>query len=241
MIAWTWIVLFVTLLAATNDARGQMFRGGVSRSGAAPRVSRSGAFHAPQTHRSGTEITIQHSRGGIRRVVPSRGVFIGVGPVRVFRTPVAPIHHFHSPFVSPFFPRHRGILIIEVPSVIGTTAMTRAAPGVTYLDPPTASLAPSSIPGRSPGQLAPFDPTPQEVVERILVLAGIGKGDVVYDLGAGDGRLVIAAAKMHGVKAVGFEIDPGLVKLARENVRREGVENLVEIRQQDLMTADVSL
>jgi ribosomal protein L11 methylase PrmA len=77
-------------------------------------------------------------------------------------------------------------------------------------------------------------------VERILILAGIAKGDVVYDLGSGDGRLVIAAAKLHGVKAVGFEIDAGLVKLARENARREGVENLVEIRQQDLMAADVS-
>jgi len=57
---------------------------------------------------------------------------------------------------------------------------------------------------------------------------------------AGDGRVVIAAAKKYGVKAVGFEIDPGLVKLARENVRNEGVERLVEIRQQDFLTADLS-
>ena len=93
---------------------------------------------------------------------------------------------------------------------------------------------------RLPAQLAPFDPSPQEVVERMLTIAAVKKGDVVYDLGSGDGRVVIAAAKKYGVKAVGFEIDPGLVKLARENVRQQGVEKLVEIRQQDFMTADLS-
>ncbi|HYY24868.1 MAG TPA: hypothetical protein VE689_05195, partial [Candidatus Udaeobacter sp.] len=67
------------------------------------------------------------------------------------------------------------------------------------------------------GQWAPFDPTPQEVVDRMLALAAVKEGDVVYDLGSGDGRIVITAAKKYGVKAVGFEIDPGLVKLAREN------------------------
>ena len=77
-------------------------------------------------------------------------------------------------------------------------------------------------------------------MERLLVLAGVKKGDTVYDLGSGDGRVVIAAAKKFGVKAVGFEIDPGLVKLARENVRKQGLQKLVEIRQQDFMTADLS-
>jgi tRNA A58 N-methylase Trm61 len=74
----------------------------------------------------------------------------------------------------------------------------------------------------------------------MLALAGVKQGDVVYDLGSGDGRVVIAAAKQYGVKAVGFEIDSGLVKLARENVRKEGVESLVEIREQDFTTADLS-
>jgi SAM-dependent methyltransferase len=92
----------------------------------------------------------------------------------------------------------------------------------------------------SSDQWAPFDPTPQEVVEKILGLAGVKKNDVVYDLGSGDGRVVITAAKKYGAKAVGFEIEPGLVKLARENVQREKLENLVEIRQQDFMTADLS-
>jgi tRNA A58 N-methylase Trm61 len=88
--------------------------------------------------------------------------------------------------------------------------------------------------------VAPFDPAPQEVVQRMLTLAGVKKGDVVYDLGSGDGRILIAAAKKYGVRGVGFEIDPGLVKLARENARREGVEKLVEIREQDFLTANLS-
>ena len=88
--------------------------------------------------------------------------------------------------------------------------------------------------------MAPFDPTPREVVERMLLLANVKSGDVLYDLGAGDGRVVIAAAKKYGIRAVGFEIDPGLVKLARENVRQQGVEQLVEIREQDFLTADLS-
>ena len=71
-------------------------------------------------------------------------------------------------------------------------------------------------------------------------MAQVKKGDVLYDLGAGDGRVVIAAAKKYGVRAVGFEIDPGLVKLARENVRNQHMEKLVEIRQEDFMSADLS-
>ena len=77
-------------------------------------------------------------------------------------------------------------------------------------------------------------------MERLLVLASVKKGDTVYDLGSGDGRVVIAAAKKFGVKAVGFEIDPHLVKLARENVRKQGVQKLVEIRQQDFASANLS-
>jgi tRNA A58 N-methylase Trm61 len=74
----------------------------------------------------------------------------------------------------------------------------------------------------------------------MLTLAGVRSGDLVYDLGSGDGRVAVRAAKKYGVRAVGFEIDAGLVKLARENIRKEGVEHLVEIRQQDFLTADLS-
>lgn len=93
---------------------------------------------------------------------------------------------------------------------------------------------------KDPRELAPYEPTPMEVVERMLKLANIGSGDVVYDLGSGDGRIVIAAAKKYGVRAVGIELDPELVARSRDNVRQAGVEGLVEIREQDIMTADLS-
>lgn len=74
----------------------------------------------------------------------------------------------------------------------------------------------------------------------MLELAQVTKDDVVYDLGSGDGRIVIAAARKYGARAVGFEIDPELVRVAREKARLARVDHLVEIRQQDLLTADFS-
>lgn len=89
-------------------------------------------------------------------------------------------------------------------------------------------------------KIVPFVPTPQDIVERMLDLAQVKKGDVVYDLGSGDGRIVITAAKKYGVKAVGFEIDPDLLKQSRETVKKEGLGNLAEIRDQDILTVDLS-
>jgi SAM-dependent methyltransferase len=88
--------------------------------------------------------------------------------------------------------------------------------------------------------LAPYVPTPQEVIDRMLELAEVVSGDVVYDLGSGDGRIVITAARRYGVKAVGFEIDPVLVKMSRDRVKQAGLEHLVEIREEDLRSADLS-
>jgi ribosomal protein L11 methylase PrmA len=73
----------------------------------------------------------------------------------------------------------------------------------------------------------------------MIDLAGVKKGDVVYDMGSGDGRIVITAAKK-GAKATGFEIDGDLVKESRENIRKANVQNLAEIRQQDILTVDFS-
>ena len=87
--------------------------------------------------------------------------------------------------------------------------------------------------------LAPFVPTPQDVVNRMLTMAEVKKGDVVYDLGCGDGRLVIAAAK-RGARAVGIDIDPQRIEESRANARAAGVEDLVEFRLQDALEADVS-
>lgn len=89
-------------------------------------------------------------------------------------------------------------------------------------------------------KIVPFVPTPQDVVERMLALAQVKKGDVVYDLGSGDGRIVITAAKKYGVKAVGFEIDPDLLRQSRESIRKEGLEKLAEIREQDILTVDLN-
>jgi len=89
-------------------------------------------------------------------------------------------------------------------------------------------------------KIVPFVPTPQDVVEGMLELAQVKKGDVVYDLGSGDGRIVITAAKKYGAQAVGFDIDPELIKQSRESIRKEGLENLAEIREQDILTVDLS-
>ena len=88
--------------------------------------------------------------------------------------------------------------------------------------------------------LAEFEPSPIEVVDRMLELAGVTRNDVVYDLGSGDGRIVIAAAKRFGARGVGVEIDPRLVSLSRENARREGVEHLVTFQNEDATTVDIS-
>ncbi len=86
----------------------------------------------------------------------------------------------------------------------------------------------------------PFVPTPPEVVDRMLELAEVKKGDVVYDLGSGDGRIIIRAAKKYGVRGVGIEIDADLVRRSEAKAKEEGLEHLAEFREQDALTVDVS-
>jgi cyclopropane fatty-acyl-phospholipid synthase-like methyltransferase len=88
-------------------------------------------------------------------------------------------------------------------------------------------------------KIVPYVPSPQFVVDKMIELAGVKPGDLVYDLGSGDGRIVITAAKM-GAKAVGFEIDGDLVGESRTNIKKAGVEALAEIRHQDILTVDFS-
>lgn len=85
-----------------------------------------------------------------------------------------------------------------------------------------------------------YVPTPNEAVEVMLGLARLGPDDVVYDLGSGDGRIVIAAARQHGVRGIGIELDPDLVKRARTNATRAGVSHLVEFREADLFKTDLT-
>ena len=86
----------------------------------------------------------------------------------------------------------------------------------------------------------PFVPTPIEVVDRMLELAEVKKGDVVYDLGSGDGRIVIRAAKKYAVKAVGIEMDSLLLAKARKDAKDAGVSHLVDFRAEDALKADIS-
>lgn len=85
----------------------------------------------------------------------------------------------------------------------------------------------------------PYVPTPQPVVEEMLRVAGVRPGDVLYDLGSGDGRIVVTAAKEYGVHGVGIDIDPERIQEAEENARRQGVEELTEFRREDLFTTDL--
>ena len=89
-------------------------------------------------------------------------------------------------------------------------------------------------------KIVPYVPTPQDVVDRMLEMAQVKKGDVVYDLGSGDGRIVVTAAKKYGVKAIGYEIDPERIRESHENIKKAGVEKLVEIKLQDIRTVDLS-
>lgn len=88
--------------------------------------------------------------------------------------------------------------------------------------------------------LAPFVATPPDVVERMLTLTRVAPSDVVYDLGSGDGRIVIAAAQKFGARGVGIDIDPGLVARAEANARAAGVQDRVRFILGDALAADVS-
>jgi len=83
-----------------------------------------------------------------------------------------------------------------------------------------------------------FVPTPQEVVDAMLKLANVHQGDVLYDLGCGDGRIPVSAAKQYGVRAIGIDIDPQRIQEANENAKRAGVTQLVQFRRGDLFKAD---
>ncbi|HKY09565.1 MAG TPA: methyltransferase domain-containing protein, partial [Candidatus Binatia bacterium] len=146
--------------------------------------------------------------------------------------------HFHKRSGFVFW----GVPFIGVPYYdTGTTVITQVAPGVIQAERRRSEeTSPEAAARAGASSTAPFDLTPQEIVVRMLALAEVNKNDVIYDLGSGDGRILIAAAKKYGARGVGYEIDAGLVKLARENAKREGVEKLVEFRQRDFLSADLS-
>jgi SAM-dependent methyltransferase len=98
-------------------------------------------------------------------------------------------------------------------------------------------LAAQQQPARNPD--VPFVPTSEQAVQAMLKLAGVTKSDIVYDLGCGDGRIVVAAAKDFGARAVGIDIDPQRISEARENARKARVEDKVRFEENDLFQADI--
>jgi len=84
-----------------------------------------------------------------------------------------------------------------------------------------------------------YVPTPHEIVDRMLDVAKVRIGDVVYDLGCGDGRMVIAAAKKYGTRGVGVDLDPARIREARENAKLAGVESLVTFKVGDMFETDI--
>ena len=103
-----------------------------------------------------------------------------------------------------------------------------------------ATLLVSITPAQDrPRPEVPYVPTTVEAVNAMLKLADVKSTDVVYDLGCGDGRIVIAAAKTYGAHGVGIDIDPVRIAEARENARKAGVENLVRFEENDLFKADI--
>jgi SAM-dependent methyltransferase len=135
------------------------------------------------------------------------------------------------PFTLPFLAR-RGALLAA------TAAAALAAAPVLAQQPAPVDESGSALgkPERTPDVI--YVPTPERVVETMLDLAKVGAGDVVYDLGCGDGRIVVEAAKRGAKKAVGVDIDPERVAEARANVRQAGVGDRAWIREGDLFEMD---
>ena len=102
----------------------------------------------------------------------------------------------------------------------------------------TEALAQAAAPSRRPDVI--YVPTPEAVVEAMLQVAGVTKNDTVYDLGCGDGRIPVTAAKKYGAKGVCFDIDPERIKEANENVARNNVGHLVKVVHADLFEQDLS-
>ena len=114
-----------------------------------------------------------------------------------------------------------------------------------FNQPSSASPAPAAnadnpAPQRPAVRLAPFVPSPMDVVDRMLRLAAVSDGDTVYDMGSGDGRIPIRAAELFGAKGVGIELDPALVEDSRARIKERGLEDKVSILQGDILQTDFS-
>ena len=133
-------------------------------------------------------------------------------------------------------------LLVVVTSVFAAcntseSVATQVAPAPSVVPSPVASASPEAP---RPKLDVPYVPTPERVVAMMLDMAKVNKNDVVYDLGSGDGRIVITAAQKHGARGVGYDIDPERIKEANANAQTAGVTNRVRFVQGDLFQADLS-
>jgi len=117
-----------------------------------------------------------------------------------------------------------------VSALVASVALACLAP----LMRATAEMGPGELP------YAPYVPTPEGVVDEMLEIAHVSAKDIVYDLGSGDGRIVIAAAKRFGARGVGIEIDPTLIREASDKAEQAGVTHLVQFVEADFFTVDLS-
>ncbi len=124
--------------------------------------------------------------------------------------------------------RWSALVAVSIAMALGGYAVSGCADIVAWLGPDTVEREPDVV----------YDPTTPAVVDAMLELAAPQPGDVLYDLGSGDGRIVVTAAQRYGIRGIGIEIDADLIARANENARRAGVSALVEFRKEDLFSAD---
>ena len=147
------------------------------------------------------------------------------------------------------FEQDHGWLLLLLPLAFTLLSCSQRTPILAATDEGAASLGgragerteshPLDFDSRS-RDLAPFVPTPMPVVLRMLEMAKVTKNDVIYDLGCGDGRIVVEAARRYGARGVGIDYDLRRVKEAQERAAREGVSDLVDIRHEDILKSDFS-
>jgi SAM-dependent methyltransferase len=144
--------------------------------------------------------------------------------------------------------RRRGLLLRAgllacglLPAACGgpDPAAVKAPPAPDATPVPARSATPTPTPGTVKLDV-PYVPTPEAVVERMLEMAKVRGGDLLYDLGCGDGRIVIMAAQKYGARGVGYDIDPQRIAESNENAKKAGVTDRVRFVRGDLFAADLS-
>lgn len=125
-------------------------------------------------------------------------------------------------------------------SCVAQSTAEAPAPGSSVEAPAPSPQTSPDAPAQGVKRDVPYVPTPDAVVRRMLELGQVGSDDVLYDLGSGDGRIVITAAQQYGARGVGIDIDPERIQEANANAQKAGVTDRVRFRQQDLLQADFS-